>query len=356
VEIDLYIEQNLVTFAANIFNSMLKKNFSLLNYNSFGVDAIAENFFEFTNISEFVYFLSENKIQTNDILVLGKGCNVLFTKSFTGFIIHPKNKGIELVREDENSVELKVEAGEDWDEFVEFTVNNDWCGLENLSLIPGSVGAAPVQNIGAYGVEVKDFILSVECVEIETGNKFSLSNRECLFEYRDSIFKNSLKNKCVIVSVIFKLSKFPNYNIEYKDVKSKLENAKEINIKTIRKAICEIRNHKLPDPLEIGNVGSFFKNPVISSADYHLLLAKFSDIVAYKINNDSFKLAAGWLIDNCGWKGYVENGVGVHDKQALVLVNKGTKFGNNVLNLAQKIRTSVLNKFGIFLEFEVNIL
>lgn len=355
MEIDLYFEQNLVTFAANIIYVMFKKHFPLIDYNSFGVEAQAENFFEFINLSELDEFLSKKTLETNYILVLGNGCNVLFTKDFTGLVIHPKNKGLEIISEDDKSVEIKVQAGEDWDEFVEYAVNNEWFGLENLSLIPGSVGAAPVQNIGAYGVEVKDWITSVECVEIDTGKHFILSNKECNFDYRSSIFKNELKNKCVIVSVIFKLSKIPAFNIQYTDLKNKLQKEKDIDIRKIRNAICEIRKYKLPDPEKIGNVGSFFKNPVISMSNYEVLLAKYPDIVSYKISNDAVKLAAGWLIDRCGWKGYAENGVGVHESQALVLVNKGTKSGNNVLNLAQKIRTGVLNEFGVYLEFEVNI-
>ncbi len=335
---------------------MYKEHYPLLNHNSFGIESYADYFFEFCEVSELDEFLLEQTLNTNNIFILGKGCNVLFTKDFEGLIIHPNNNGIDITYEDDKSIEIKVQSGEDWDEFVEFTVSNSWYGLENLSLIPGSVGAAPVQNIGAYGVEVRDYIVSVECVEIGTGKHFVLSNRECCFDYRNSVFKNELKNKCVIIAVSFKLSKIPVININYTELKNKLQKDKNIDVRKIRNAICEIRNSKLPDPEKIGNVGSFFKNPIISDNDYQVLLKKFPDIVGYKIDNKNVKLAAGWLIDKCGWKAYSENGVGVHENQALVLINKGTKSGNNVLNLAQKIRTGVLNKFGVYMEFEVNIL
>jgi UDP-N-acetylmuramate dehydrogenase len=335
---------------------MLQYNYTLTPHNSFGIKAIADTYFSYKNTNELVAFLKSTHVETSKLLILGGGTNVLFTQNFSGLVIHPENKGIHLISEDEKYIELEVQAGEDWDGLVEYCVNKAWYGLENLSLIPGSVGATPVQNIGAYGVEVKDSIARVNCIDCVSAKRFTLKASECRFDYRNSIFKQELKNTCVVVSVVYKLKKQSLLNTDYGDVHNRLLKYSSVGLKEVRKVICDIRNEKLPDYKVIGNAGSFFKNPVIEAKQAIALKERFPDIKTYDMRDGNVKLAAGWLIEMCGLKGIIENGAGVHPKQALVLINKGVNSGVDIYNLAKKVQSSVYNKFEVLLDFEVNIL
>ncbi|MBT3208189.1 MAG: UDP-N-acetylmuramate dehydrogenase [Bacteroidetes bacterium] len=332
-------------------------NYSLKKHNTFNIDESAEFFFEFYDTDEFVKFAIKNEIksQFNKVLTLGCGSNILFTKKFEGIIIHPKNIGIEILENENEQVLVKVQAGTVWDDFVEWAVENNLSGLENLSLIPGTVGASPVQNIGAYGVEAKDRIMYIEGFLFENNKKMVLLNSECEFAYRQSIFKNSLKNKFLITSVIFRLSKSQNYSLDYGDIKNELKNFKGINLSNIRQSIINIRERKLPDTTEFPNAGSFFKNPIASLKKINEIKTTFSNIPIYPFSENDRKLSAGWLIEKCGWKGKQIENVGVHKNQALVIVNHGNATGNEILNFSEQIKKSVLDKFGINIETEVNI-
>jgi len=332
-------------------------NYSLKNHNTFGLDVRCDYFFKFSEISEIQQFLiSEPKLITLPTLVLGGGSNILFTKDFAGLVIYPQNKKITKLKEDEQNVWINAESGVSWDDFVQYCVEKNYGGVENLSYIPGNVGASPVQNIGAYGVEVKDVIDSVEALEILSAKKHIFSNSDCKFDYRDSVFKNELKNKFIIVNVTFKLTKTHTLTTHYGNIEDELKNYSHINIQTIREAVIAIRKRKLPEPSEIGNVGSFFKNPIISAKKAEKLKEKFPNIVLYKTSETEFKVAAGWLIEQCGWKGKQINGVGVHQHQALVLVKVGNATGKDIVNLSKKIQKSVKEKFDVEIHTEVNIL
>ncbi|MCD4719998.1 MAG: UDP-N-acetylmuramate dehydrogenase, partial [Desulfobacula sp.] len=250
------------------------------------------------------------------------------------------------------------QAGENWDEFVQFCVDNNFAGLENLSLIPGNVGASPIQNIGAYGVELKDYFFELDFFDFETRKVKTFELKDCEFGYRNSIFKNELKGKGMILSVTYRLNKHPEFKTEYGSIKDEIEamGVSELSVKTIRQAVINIRRSKLPDPEIIGNAGSFFKNLTISNEDHQRLKTEFPNIVSFSQSNDSFKLAAGWLIDQCGWKGKRVGDAGVHEKQALVLVNHGNASGKVVYDLSEEIKNSVIDKFGVELEREVNII
>ncbi|MFA8435124.1 MAG: UDP-N-acetylmuramate dehydrogenase [Marinifilaceae bacterium] len=334
--------------------AFLHDNYSLKQYNTFGIDVTARYFFEFQEVAEIQQFLKDNPIRDTNYLILGGGSNLLFTEDFDGLVIHPKIKGIEIVREDEDHVWVKAGAYEEWDDFVAWSVNNQYSGIENLSLIPGKVGATPVQNIGAYGVEVQEVITEVEAISIETGSRVTLSNAQCEFGYRDSIFKNELKNLFIVTSVTYQLSKKPNYKTHYGSLSGELENYSEINLQNIREVIIKIRESKLPDPKEIGNAGSFFKNPVIDTEVAGQLQKEYPKIPLYPVNGAHTKVAAGWLIEQCGWKGKQIGNAGVHKDQALVLINCGKATGLEISHLANEIRKSVILKFGITLEMEVN--
>ncbi len=333
----------------------LLENISLKPFNTFGIEAKARYYFTFDKIVSLQTLISEKYLSENDFLILGGGSNYLFTKDFQGIVLHPVIKGKEIVRENEKAVFLRVGAGEDWDELVQFTVENNWGGLENLSLIPGNVGACPVQNIGAYGVEVKDMISEVEAVDLKSGEIQIFSNQECRFGYRDSIFKHELKGCYIVTNVIFRLKKNPQINVKYGRLSTFFNgHVTTVNLGDVRKAIIDIRREKLPDPEKFGNAGSFFKNPVVSRAKAEELFIKYPGIPHYPFG-DKIKLAAAWLIDQAGWKGYRQGNVGVHENQALVLVNYGKATGREILHLADKIKTSVSGKFNIRLEPEVNI-
>lgn len=333
------------------------EDFSLKNYNTFGVDATARFFFEFTEGEDLYEFLQANESwHEEEIFLLGGGSNLLFVDNFNGLIIHPNVPGVNVVRETRNQVWLEVGAGENWDNFVDYCVKSEYYGLENLSLIPGTVGAAPVQNIGAYGVEVQDFVETVHGFDLQTMTKYSVPVEQCQFAYRDSVFKRELKNRFIVTSVVFRLEKFADFKLDYGSLKAEVEKLGDVTPKHVRDAVIAIRKSKLPDPEEIGNAGSFFKNPVVDSALADMLKAVHPEMPVYDAGDGKSKLAAGWLIDQCGWKGYRDGDAGVHEKQALVLVNYGKATGGEIYNLSQKIRQSVVEKFGITLEPEANII
>jgi len=331
------------------------ENHSLKAHNTFGVDAKAKFFFEFTDQSDLAIFLTENESWKEErLIVLGQGSNILFLNDFDGLVIHPKVPGIKTVNEDRNHFWIEVGAGEIWDEFVEFCVTYNLGGVENLSLIPGTVGAAPVQNIGAYGQEVCNVVEKITGYDLEEQRSAEYSADQCRFAYRDSIFKSYLKNKFIITSVVFRLDKFPEFNLKYDQVEQKVKEKGDPTLQSIREAVIEIRSSKLPDVKEIGNVGSFFKNPVVDAAVAEKLKHTFDTVPVYMAPDGKVKLAAGWLIEQAGWKGKREGDAGVHDKQALVLVNHGNATGNDIFRFSEKIKLSVLDKFGVELEREVN--
>ncbi|WP_346854212.1 UDP-N-acetylmuramate dehydrogenase [uncultured Draconibacterium sp.] len=331
------------------------ENYSLKSHNTFRVDAKAKYFFEFTEAEDLDEFLSSNESWKEErLIVLGEGSNVLFLDDFDGLVIHPKVPGITSVYEDRHNEWLEVGAGEVWDEFVQHAVTYQLGGAENLSLIPGMVGAAPVQNIGAYGQEVCTLIEKVKGYDLEKRCLDEYSGNACNFEYRNSIFKNYLKNKFIITSVIFKLDKFPEFNLKYGQLEEKVKEKGAINLHTVRQSVIEIRNSKLPDVKELGSAGSFFKNPIVDDSVTKKLRSQFVGIPVYPGADGKSKLAAGWLIEQCGWKGKREGDVGVHDQQALVIVNYGNASGQEIYDFSEKIKQSVFEKFGVELEREVN--
>jgi len=331
------------------------ENYSLKNYNTFGVEASARYFFEFTEESDLITFLISNESwRETEILILGGGSNMLFINDFGGLILHPNIPGIKIIKEDRQNVWIEAGCGENWDGFVSYCTEAGYGGIENLSLIPGNAGAAPVQNIGAYGQEVADVIELVRGFDLKLNRSVEYNAQECKFEYRNSIFKSELKNQFVITSVVFKLEKFPRFKLDYGNLNEKVMSLGDITLNNIREAVIEIRSSKLPDPAEIGNAGSFFKNPVVESTFAEEIKAEFPDIPVYNAGDNHVKLAAGWLIEKAGWKGYRENDSGVHQKQALVIVNYGRATGREIFDMSEKIRSSVLEKFGIALEREVN--
>ena len=329
-------------------------NFSLKNYNTFGIDVKAKKFVSITSIEQLKEVLSIE----NEIFLLSGGSNMLLTKDIDKTVIHIDLKGITILEESNDQVVVEVYAGEDWHQFVLWCVNHGLGGIENLSLIPGNVGTCPIQNIGAYGVEVKDVIESVETIEIKSGKTKTFSNSECEFGYRNSIFKNTLKGKFVITKVRFKLTKVKhNLNTSYGAIESELSsnNIQNPTIKDISNAVIAIRQSKLPDPKEIGNSGSFFKNPVISKSHFDRLQEKYPKIPSYPIDEFTVKVPAGWLIETAGFKGKRFGEAGIHDKQALVLVNHGNACGKEVFEVAKHIQSKIYIDFGIELEIEVNV-
>lgn len=337
--------------------SNILHNFSLKTYNTFGIDVNAKYFAAFDSIKELQPILSSEIYNNNKSFVLGGGSNLLFTKDYDGLILHNKIAGICILEEGEKNVVVEVGAGENWHNFVMWSISQALSGIENLALIPGLVGASPMQNIGAYGVEVKDVIQSVKYVEIESGESKVIDKKGCQFAYRDSIFKHGLKGKVIITSVVFKLSKTPMNKTTYGAIAEELEKLnKEPSPESIAQAVINIRSRKLPNPAELGNSGSFFKNPIIPTSKYKALQKEFPEIVGYKIDEKTTKVAAGWLIDNAGLKGYRKADAGVHKNQALVLVNYGNASGEEIINLAKEIQKIVKDKYGIQIEPEVNII
>jgi UDP-N-acetylmuramate dehydrogenase len=334
------------------------KNYSLKKFNTFGISVDGKYFTRVASMDDLLEvkdFISENNCP---FIVLGGGSNVLFLKDYEGLIVRNELRGIEILKEDENHVYVKAQAGEDWDDFVAWCVKNNFAGLENLSLIPGSIGASPIQNIGAYGVEMKDHFVELEGFHWETGEIRTWKYEDCQFGYRNSVFKNELKGKVVILSVIFRLDKNPVFKTGYGAIQEEIKQmgVEQLSIEAIRDAVISIRKRKLPDPEEIGNAGSFFKNPVISERQFLSLKNIFPKIVSYQLPDGSHKLAAGWLIDRAAWKGKRIGNAGVHEKQALVLVNYGNANGNEIIQLASQIEQSVKDMFGVDLEREVNVI
>ena len=331
-------------------------NINLANRNSFGVVESAATLVEFDSVNELrEYFTTEKPERW---YVLGAGNNTLFTKFYDGALIVPKSGARTILSDDGERVDIRVEAAHDWDELVAWSVEQGLWGIENLSAIPSSVGAAPVQNIGAYGAEAKDAITVVEYFDIRTMEVVRLSNEECRFAYRESIFKQELKGVAIILAVEFRLSRTPRPNLGYGDVIKEVEARGGATLANIRDAICAIRSSKLPDPKVLGNAGSFFKNPIVEREVAEALLERYPDMPHYPVagDNTKIKLAAGWLIDKSGLKGYREGSVGVHERQALVLVNYGGATGGDVIALAEYVCGEVKKIFGVEISPEVNIL
>ena len=337
---------------------IIRENFPLKDHNTFSISAKAKYFTEIETTEQLKEIFSSEQFKNEHKLILGGGSNLLFTKDFDGLVIKNNLKGIEKIYENNDYALLKVGAGENWHEFVLSSIKENLSGIENLSLIPGTVGAAPMQNIGAYGVEIKDVFYSLEAFDIATGEIKEFLKDECNFGYRESIFKKELKGKYIIVSVTFKLSKNHKINISYGAIKDTLTEMNIANptIKDVSDAVSYIRSTKLPDPKVIGNAGSFFKNPEIDQNHFQVLKEKYPDIVSYPIDENKVKIPAGWLIEKAGWKGKTFENYGVHKNQALVLVNYGEAKGEQINNLADQIQTSIFNDFGIKLDKEVNII
>lgn len=335
-----------------------QQDVSLKPYNTFGINARAAHFFEFTTVEDLKNALAQHRAE-DKLLILGGGSNVLLTSDFDGLVLKNGLRGIELVSEDENHVWVKAMAGENWHRFVMHCIERGQAGVENLSLIPGTVGAAPMQNIGAYGVEIEQVFESLKAVEIATNEIHTFDHTACEFGYRESIFKRAAKGQYVIISVLFKLNKQPKFNTSYGAIRETLEamNVKELSLRAVSDAVINIRQHKLPNPAKIGNAGSFFKNPTIDKADYERLRVKFPSIPGYQQPaGNQVKVPAAWLIEQTGWKGLTFGEIGVHQNQPLVLVNYGEGKGADLKALACKIRASVAEKFGIELNPEVNII
>ena len=335
----------------NIYNDI-----NIASRTSFGVHHNAKTLVEFESAEELRTYLKDNRPEK--WYILGAGNNTLFTDDYDGVLFTPVCRSLELLSDTDGHVDIRVEAGADWDELVAWSVERGLWGIENLSAIPSSVGAAPVQNIGAYGAEVKDVVLAVEYFDMRTMELVRISAEECRFAYRDSIFKNELRGVAVIMAVEMRLSREAKPNLGYGDVMREVEALGGATLGNIRKAICAIRLSKLPDPKELGNAGSFFKNPIVERGVAEHLLAEYPSMPHYDVPNDSnhVKLAAGWLIDQSGLKGYREHGVGVHEHQALVLVNYGTASGYDVKHFAEFVCSVVEHKFGVAISPEVNIL
>lgn len=333
----------------------ITENTSLKNLNTFGVEANCRYFTEISDLQNLNEVVGGEVFRKNKRFVLGGGSNILFTGDFDGIILKNGFMGRDILKKDGNDILLKAGAGENWHNLVLFCVNRGYGGIENLSLIPGNVGASPMQNIGAYGVEIKDVVEEVEYFDFKTGEFQSIGPEECAFEYRSSIFKTDLKGRVIITSVTYRLSRNPVFNTSYGAIENELSAmGVEPSLKSISQAVINIRSSKLPDPKKIGNAGSFFKNPMVDAEKAEKLKAEFPEILQYP-SGDGVKLAAGWLIEQCGWKGKRIGNCGVHDRQALVLVNHGGAVGEEINALAEDIRNSVLDKFNVALEREVNI-
>jgi UDP-N-acetylmuramate dehydrogenase len=338
---------------------MILHNASLKALNTFGIDVKAKMMASFSSNDELDELLKEKKIANDpNKLILGGGSNILFTKDFDGIVLRNTIKGIEIVKEDSHHIWIRTGAGENWHEFVLYCIENNFAGVENLSLIPGFTGASPMQNIGAYGVEIKEVFHSLEAFHLKDKTTITFSNNDCGFGYRDSVFKHKFKNQFTITHVTYRLRREPKYNTSYGAIELELEKmgVTELSIKAISDAVINIRQSKLPDPKVISNAGSFFKNPTIEKNSYLSLKEQFPELPGYENQeHTSVKIPAGWLIDQCGWKGYKNGDAGVHEKQALVLVNYGGATGTEIFNLSTQVKESVMEKFGIDLEREVNI-
>jgi UDP-N-acetylmuramate dehydrogenase len=344
-----------ITFEKNYSTMNIQTNFSLKNYNTFGIEAKAKKFVSITSIAELKEVLTEN----DDIYILGGGSNMLLTQDIQKLVVHVNLKGREIVEENDDFAVVKAQAGENWHEFVLWCIDQNFGGIENLSLIPGNVGTTPIQNIGAYGVEIKDTMFSCEALNLKTLEIETFTNAQCKFEYRESVFKNELKNQYIITSVCFKLTK-KNHKVSttYGAIETELQhqNIQNPTLKDVSNAVIAIRQSKLPDPKELGNSGSFFKNPIIAKEAYEKAKAIHTEMPHYVVSETEVKVPAGWLIEQAGFKGKRFGDAGVHKNQALVLVNYGTATGAEIVALSRNIQQTILEKFGIAIEAEVNII
>lgn len=334
----------------------IENNFSLKKYNSFGIDVLAAHFAAFDSSSELKELLDETSSRQK--LILGGGSNLLFTKNYDGLVLKNEIEGIEKINEDAEHVYVKAGAGVGWQQFVLYCIKNNYAGAENLSLIPGNVGASPMQNIGAYGVEIKDIFYQLEALHLEDLETVHFNLEDCHFGYRESVFKNIFKDQFAILNVTYRLNKIPVFNTSYGAIEEELAkmNIKTLSIQAVSQAVINIRSSKLPNPAQIGNAGSFFKNPEVSNAVFMNLKDNFPAIVGYTLPSENVKLAAGWLIEQCGWKGYRKGDAGCHERQALVLVNYGNATGGEIYSLSEEIIQSVKTKFNVVLQREVNII
>ncbi len=341
----------------------IEENKPLDDLNTFGLEVGAKYFAEVKSVDEFKGLIQTEIYKLNKKLILGGGSNILFTNSFDGIVLKNSIKGISVVSETETEVIVKANAGQVWHEFVLWCIGKNYAGIENLSFIPGLVGAAPMQNIGAYGVEIKDVFYELEALDIITGEVVIFNLNDCNFGYRESVFKNKFKDKFFITSVSFKLTKLSSphalyrFKTDYGDIKNTLSEmrAYDLTLKAVSDAVTKIRQSKLPDPQQLGNAGSFFKNPSVVKEKYEELISKNPVMPNYSQKDGTVKIPAGWLIEQCGWKGKVVGNTGSHKSQALVLVNYGNATGNEIWNLALEIKKSVFNKFGIEITPEVNV-
>jgi UDP-N-acetylmuramate dehydrogenase len=335
---------------------MILRDVSLKRFNTFGLNYKADYLLTLESEEEAISFVKSHALPEAPLLILGGGSNLLFTNDFHGTIIHPAITGIVIEEQNEDHVIVSSGAGTLWDDLVEWSVQRGYGGLENMSLIPGLVGASPVQNIGAYGAEVREVIVKVRTISMYDGTIKEFRNDECKFNYRDSVFKREFKGKYLITRVFFKLATQPALNTEYDSLWEEAEKLGPLSIRTVRDAVIKKRRYKLPDPKKTGNAGSFFKNPVVEPPVADGLLSKFPGIPWYIEKQGKRKIAAGWLIDQCGWKGKRIGNAGVHDKQALVLVNFGKATGKEIFELSEAIKKSVIDKFGIELQREVEVI
>lgn len=335
---------------------MIRKDYSLKKHNTFGIDVKANTFIALKSQEQAHDYLKNNKLASENLLILGGGSNILFTGNYNGLILHPTFGKIKTVKTENRMTCVYAEAGLEWDDLVEWTVENELGGLENLSGIPGKVGAAPIQNIGAYGAEVSDVINRVFAISIVDGRKRIFLKPECNFEYRESIFKNELKNHYLITAVEFMLKNSPqNFNLTYGNLEKEVKKHGTLSLKSVRKAVTVIRAEKLPDPGYKGNAGSFFKNPVIKKDRFIDLKNRYNDIPSWYLGDNSYKIPAAWLIEKAGWKGKKYGRAAVHSRQALVLVNDNNAGGNEILELSNSIIDAVYKIFGITLSREVNV-
>lgn len=337
----------------------MKKGFSLRGYNTFGIEVCAKYFAKFNSVEE-LQELNEQQTTNNkqQTLILGGGSNILFTGNYDGLVLKNEMKGLEVVKEDEENIYIRAGAGENWHQFVMYCVDNNYGGVENLSLIPGNVGASPMQNIGAYGVEIKEVFHELEALHLEEKSVVKFSLPGCEFGYRESVFKKKFKDQFVILNVTYRLSKIPKFNTSYHALQEELEKMKisELTVKAISQAVINIRKSKLPDPAKIGNAGSFFKNPEISKKQVEDLQMIYPQIPFYQMTDVVYKIPAAWLIEQCGWKGYRKGDAGCHEMQPLVLVNYSHASGKEIYELSEAIKISVKEKFNIELTREVNII
>lgn len=334
---------------------IIHKNVSLKKYNSFGIDHKAECIIHLKNEKEAVSLFKREIIWNSPLIIVGGGSNILFIDDFKGTILHTELKGIRVESLDKENILISAGAGVIWDDLVNWTVENGYYGLENLSLIPGTVGATPVQNIGAYGAEVKNTIEKVRTISLQDGTIHEFKKDDCKFDYRTSIFKNTEKGKYLITKVYFRLTIHPLLNLEYGNLKEEVAKSGNPTLRSVRQAVINIRKSKLPDPREYGNAGSFFKNPVVPKALAEDLRKEYTELPFFEDKPGKVKLAAGWLIDQCGWKGKRFGDAGVHERQALVIINYGNATGKDIFKLSEEIKKSVYTRFGIKLEREVEI-